>query len=438
MTGFTPYISSYQSNQVNSICIVTTRHISYNPRVLKEADALHKAGYKVTVVTINNKFSQSRFDEEIMQSRQWALKTVNYRKEIGKEKIRWVYLSLKQKLFSYLSRWFRGNGIAERAMNKAYDPLLRLAKEVKAGLYIAHHPEALGIGYKAARKNKAKFAFDAEDFHTGMNEGSEGCSEEKLIQYLEEKYLPLCNYLTAASKGIAEAYASKYAISLPTVVLNVFPKVNLSSETEPNKIVKFYWYSQVIGPNRNLEYLIQAASAIEEPFEIHLRGSFHSHEYESNLKSLIRQFNLNTKIFFHRPILAEQIIPDASQYDVGLALETKVSVNRDICVTNKIFAYLMAGLAIIGTDTSGQKDIFGNFSEATYLCGMDNVTSLIKAMRYYIQNPAQLLEVKRAAREAAMDQFNWETESQKILNCIMSAMSEQPFSTQKPRLVPLS
>jgi glycosyltransferase involved in cell wall biosynthesis len=107
---------------------------------------------------------------------------------------------------------------------------------------------------------------------------------------------------------------------------------------------------------------------------------------------------------------------------VGLALESNVSINRNICVTNKTFAYLMAGLAIIGTDTQGQKDIFGNFGEAALLCKSHDPSTLGAAMLHFILNPDRLATAKQAARIAALDRFNWENESQKLFQRVTKAL----------------
>lgn len=397
------------------ICIVTVKHLSYNPRVLKEADAFFKNGYQVSVVTINNHFHQERFDKEIMKSRKWKLKTVNFRKEDKKEKWLWFYLSFKHKFFSALAKFSFHFGIAERAALKGYEELVTLARKEKADFYLAHHAEALAVGYQAARNSNAILGFDAEDFHTGMNEYSPESTQNSLISFLEAKYLPHYSYLTATSKGIGEAYARKYSLKKIRVILNVFPLWK-SQHIKLNSPVRFYWYSQVIGPGRGLEILLKAASQIAEPFEIHLRGTFHSSEYENSLRTRIKNLNLLKKVFFHEPILAESIIHDAAQYDVGLALESDVSINRNICVTNKIFAYLMAGLAIVGTDTYGQKDIFSNFKHAVRICRINDAESLAAAMNGYIVNSETLLSAKFHARYAANEHFNWEKESEKLLS----------------------
>lgn len=412
---------------MKKICIVTTRHISYNPRVLKEADLLFKNGYEVCVVTVNNNLQQSRFDEEIMKDRKWRLKTVDFRKELKDEKRRWLRLSIRQKLFSKLSGASYKNGIAERAINKAFDELLALAIVEKADLYITHHPEALPIGFLAAKKNSSKFGFDAEDFHTGMNEGAGESKEEALIVYLEKKYLPYCAYITAASKGIAEAYVKKYTIPQPEVILNVFPLKPLSVG-EVNSPVKFYWYSQVIGANRNLELLLQAAGSLKGNFELHLRGSFQSSAYHQTLLTLVEQYKLKGSVFFHPPIVAEQIIGDANQYDVGLALESDVSVNRNICVTNKIFTYLMAGLAIVGTDTYGQKDIFSHFPHAVQVCKMTQ-EDLARCMLFFIEHKSQLFQAKQLARQAAETTFNWEHSSNQFLQTVKKTLKGENKSS---------
>lgn len=399
---------------MKKICIVTTRHISYNPRVLKEADALDAGGYQVVVVTINNNGRQAAFDQELMRSRKWRLRTVNFRREHRKERRYWLYLSLKQRLFRALAKITPRYGIAERAAEKAFDGLLRLARSERADLYIAHHPEALGAASAAAKSNKARFGFDAEDFHTGMEDPI--AAVNKIVGWLESKYLPSCDYLTAASKGIAEAYRDKYRLRLPEVILNVFPLEELPVRPSGNPI-KFYWYSQVIGPNRGIELLLEAASRITEPFEIHLRGNLYSEDYKKGLRQRYAGHGLWDRIFLHEPILAADLIRDANSFDVGLALESDVSINRNICVTNKVFSYLMSRLFIVGTDTYGQKDIFTHFPAAVRVCKMNDPESLADAMRSCIGTTA-VWEGKTAAAEAAEQRFNWEMESAKLKQAV--------------------
>lgn len=221
------------------------------------------------------------FDTELMRTRSWQLKTVDFRKDVSTEKTKWLLFSIVQKIYSFLARFSFDFGIAERASLKGFQGLSKLAKEVKADFYMVHHAEALAIGFKAARFHKSTLGFDAEDFHSGMNESGQFSKEEKLIAYLERKYLPHYSYLTAASKGIGDAYINSYGIKNSEVILNVFPKEEVFQKKIDWPPVRFYWYSQTIGPNRSLETLLKAAAKVNEPFELHLRGSFHNDAYKN-------------------------------------------------------------------------------------------------------------------------------------------------------------
>ena len=54
---------------------------------------------------------------------------------------------------------------------------------------------------------------------------------------------------------------------------------------------------------------------------------------------------------------SEDMIRLSAEYDVGLALGTTRQPNRDLCLTNKIFSYLLAGNAVAATSTTAQKAI---------------------------------------------------------------------------------
>src|SRR6185295_10980542 len=54
------------------------------------------------------------------------------------------------------------------------------------------------------------------------------------------------------------------------------------------------------------------------------------------------------------PASPDAMIDAARGYDVGLALELMAVPNRQLCLTNKAFTYILAGVAVAMTDTPGQ------------------------------------------------------------------------------------
>src|ERR671913_1806290 len=56
---------------LGTICIVSPGNLASNPRVLKEADALHEAGYAVTAVVCDYTAALRPFDDAIAASVPW-------------------------------------------------------------------------------------------------------------------------------------------------------------------------------------------------------------------------------------------------------------------------------------------------------------------------------------------------------------------------------
>lgn len=418
------------------ICSVSSKHISYNPRVLKEADALAEAGHAVTVVTVCNHREQALLDERLMLSRRWQLLTVSYRRTGVRERILWLTSALRQRLFQLLDVVTHRCGIAEHAQGREFPELKRLACSVRADLYIAHHVEALGAAWAAARRHGARFAFDAEDFHSGMYaapplvEMAGGLDEtvakllaateqltksrgEQRIEYLERKYLPRCDYLTAASDGISIAYALKYRLPRPTTILNVFPLEEINTTScHPSPTLRLYWCSQVIGPGRGLEEAVRALPLLDALCELHLRGTQQA-EFSARLQELAAGLSVGGQLFFHPPCPPEELVAEAASYDIGLALETGKEFNNLLAVSNKLFTYLNAGLAVVATDTPGQAGIMAQIPETGVICRMNDVPSLAAGINALIAAPERLASAREAARRAAVEIFSWTAESTK-------------------------
>ena len=53
-----------------------------------------------------------------------------------------------------------------------------------------------------------------------------------------------------------------------------------------------------------------------------------------------------------------------AEHDIGFAGEQNYCRSRDLTVTNKILHYLLGGLAVIASDTAGQRQIAAQAGEA--------------------------------------------------------------------------
>jgi glycosyltransferase involved in cell wall biosynthesis len=130
------------------------------------------------------------------------------------------------------------------------------------------------------------------------------------------------------------------------------------------------------------------------------------------------RYGVTKSIKFHSLIEHDELVKSMGQYDVGLALERPDHQNYSRTVTNKVFSYLLAGLAIAATDTPGQREILDQVPTAGFLYPAGNSTVLAEKLGNWINNPDLLLAAKQAAWDAARAKFCWDVEETKFLHLL--------------------
>ena len=246
----------------------------------------------------------------------------------------------------------RTRAAARRAAHYVTPELARAAVAEPADLYIAHNLGALPAAAWAAARHGARLGFDAEDFHRGELRDEPGTAAARaLVAAVEDRFLPRCDYVTAASDGIGQAYAQATGVATPTTVLNVFPTSDLDVEIAPEAIAaevpegarSLHWFSQTIGSNRGLEDVVRALPDLPDDVVLSLRGGW-ADGYEAELRGLADRLHVGHRLRALGHCPPDEVVGRAAQHDVGLALKKlAVTQNRDLCVTNKLFTYVLAG-----------------------------------------------------------------------------------------------
>jgi glycosyltransferase involved in cell wall biosynthesis len=396
--------------------------------MVKEADALANAGYLVTVLYVYwNKWG-TEFDKELIASKKWEAICIGGDPQY--KRITYFISRAIYKLTKTLTRNAKTVLAADITAARAGYFLTKAAKKQVADLYIAHNIGALPAVVAAAKLNKKPCGFDAEDFHRYEVHDDDNHEDVMLKSAIENKYIPQLNYFTTSSPQIANAYKKLFKGLKPTVLLNVFPKGGLNikvNEPNENQPIKLFWFSQTIGPNRGINDVIDALHLInalnlanKDLFELHLLG-----DILPTTDGFINEITKNSiKIEFHKPLPPDDIISFASQFDIGLALENKRPLNRDICLTNKIFVYMQAGLAIIASDTTAQKDFIDLNNNIGQVYKKEAPETLAALLLTYYKDRQLLNASKKASLRLAHKQYNWETESVKFLALVEKTLSD--------------
>jgi glycosyltransferase involved in cell wall biosynthesis len=415
------------------ICLVTTGQPATNPRLVREADALSAAGYEVDVVGAFAGPWAVETEPAFMRGRSWSLDIVDWRREQS------PWLFWRSRLRHHLAvRWASERlpiTVCEDAVTRPSRELRVHAARHRSDLYIAHNLGALPAAARAASRYGARLGFDAEDFHRGQLAGTVSEPIRVATSRVERHYLPLCDYVTAASPGIADAYRPLTRRGdRPVVVLNVSSLSERGDETPPAGTagpLRLYWFSQTIGPHRGLEDVIRAMGMVVEPVELHLRGTW-ADGYEATVRELVTQCGVGSdRVVAYGPASPAEMVRLASRFDIGLALEPGGTANSAICVSNKFYTYLMAGLAVIASRTPGQQWAIEQVPAAGWTYHPGSAIELAALLRACAVDRSRVQTARLAARAAADTQFCWEVQQRSFLDTIGGVLDADPIAMRQ-------
>jgi glycosyltransferase involved in cell wall biosynthesis len=175
--------------------------------------------------------------------------------------------------------------------------------------------------------------------------------------------------------------------------------------------------SQVIGAGRGVEDAVKAVGLLGGQVELHLRGSLYE-PYHSLINALAVRCAADGRVFYYPQIDHDDLIRSMDAYDVGLALERPENVNYAKTVTNKIFSYALAGLAVAATDTPGQREVLDRMPGVGFVYPAGNVKALASGLQSFLNDRNALRSAKQAAWDLARERFCWDREQERFLQVL--------------------
>jgi glycosyltransferase involved in cell wall biosynthesis len=297
--------------------------------------------------------------------------------------------------------------LAQAISRRNYLLLQSLQRIKKADLVIGHNPGALYATYRAAALFGCKAGFDVEDYHPG--EGNDNSLKKITGQYMRD-LLPEMNYVSFAAPLIRQKVRDDLSREGRNwiTVLNYFPRADFLIPEPVDGPLKLVWFSQNINVERGLEFVLPLVREFTGEIELHLYGNMDQVFYESWLKGM-------ENVIVHEPLPQVALHRELNKYDVGLALELANDINRSLCITNKLIAYMQAGLFVLASDTKAQNLFIGDFPGSGVSSNLHDPSALSIVFK-------TLLDEKEHIRQNKLLRFqnfintNWETASEVLLN----------------------
>ncbi len=398
---------------MSRILIISSGSPCRNPRPLKEAETLGRAGHEVTLLTVSESPALDELEHALLVGASFHHESVG-RSTGGIAKF---VRRVRQRLAVQATV---AGFPTLHALGQA-GPLRARALALPADLTIVHNEIPFWIGCGLLRLGR-RVAADFEDWHSeDLLPAARRGRPMAPLRKLEQQLLQKGAYATTTSAALSAALAARYGAPAPHVLTNSFPLQPDPHFGLPTTTPAFFWFSQTLGPGRGLEQFCDAWRQTKHPSRLVLLGDPSPGFAQELLGRLPAEFAARVSL---QPLVSPTELPSLiARHDIGLALEQSWIVNRDLTITNKILQYLNAGLAVVATPTAGQREVLAKAPEAGRLIDLNAPAKAAAVLDQLCGDPAGLAIAQTKARFAAETVFCWEREAPRLVEIVAAALA---------------
>lgn len=403
------------------LLFITSLNFASNPRLVKEVRLALSKGFSIEVICFEFRNWSYDLNRQIKNNLQNEGVHIHFIEAGRRPFFKWLLSVLVEKSARFLSRLFPANrGMLAFAVSRRTLLLIEALDGLKEKpkLVIGHNPAALLPVYIAGRRFCCKTGFDVEDYHPG-----EG--HDKRLQLttknLMKNTLPFFNYVTFSSpliqKKVEEDFFAKPANW--NTINNYFFSSEFAFPERTEGPLKLVWFSQYIAQGRGLEMVLAVVAKYQTDLELHLFG---------HLDDEFRQKNaFPANVHIHEPVSQVALHKQLSFFDAGFATEPGKDINNQLAVSNKILAYIQAGLYVLATDTYAQRYLL---EEKKWIGEVVKDSSQMeRALQNLILEKNELRSNKPTRFELGRS-MSWEAESEILLRQWKEVLGENLTNTE--------
>jgi glycosyltransferase involved in cell wall biosynthesis len=280
-------------------------------------------------------------------------------------------------------------------------------------LYYANDLDTLLAGYLLARLHRARLTYDAHELYPDLFETGPA-SYRFLLKKLEGYLAWRSDAMITVNDSIAGILQDRHRLEQkPTVVLNCPPfqpvPERVSASHPPYKVL----YHGLYLPGRNLEGLVLSMQYAENT-QLYLRGYG---ILEEALRRIVDQNKLHDKVVFLAPVPMNEMVQKAAEFDIGIIPYpgNPLNLNSYFCAPNKVFEYMMAGLALAVSDLPELRKIVDQYKVGITF-DPDDPNDIALALAELTEESLQRMQANALA--SAWEIFNFEHEAEKLRRVI--------------------
>lgn len=398
--------------------IVSASHVSMNPRIWREADALCAAGFHVVVTCGWFSERHAEMDRRLARESRWDLNVAfDLRGTSLRDRVRGGWLRVQRAAAGRVERVVPS--MRRHALGYGVGRLFKAAAAVGATLTIGHGEVAYDTLHRLARRG----GLVGVDFDDWVSENQDPATNPRRIAYLREMERAaagMASTVTTASHALAAALReSVQPRSAIETVYNSVPRIRYDDIHRAEGGLKLVWMSQTIGPTRGLELLFEALRRVTG-FKVTLIGDL-PERYRPWFDEQTRTCDRD-RLAVVPPVYPGDLTRALAEHDVGCALEVPYCRNKDLTVSNKILHYLQCGLHVVASSTAGHREVLNQLPYGGEMFTPSDPSSFIEAVRTCIDNRDRNRSQRLSLARAANDRFEYRLQGEKVVNAVRAAI----------------
>lgn len=291
---------------------------------------------------------------------------------------------------------------------------------MSADIYHAHDVNALLACYITAVVHRKPLIFDAHELPLNELDRSRWHRLRALLTRLLTRIIARCSGVITVSPPIAQEICKRYQPSSVTLVRNILayqeaPESDrLRQHLGLGSQVRIALYQGNIQADRRLDRLVRAAAFLERNIVIVLMGKKYG-ETASELEALAVREGVADRIKILPPVPYAELLEWTASADVGLIIYSPDrSLNVQMCLPNKLFEYLMAGLPVLATPLDAVAEILTNFDVGCVVPSLAP-TDVAEAINGMLDDHVALERMHHNALGAVQQDLCWEQERQQLI-----------------------
>jgi glycosyltransferase involved in cell wall biosynthesis len=288
-----------------------------------------------------------------------------------------------------------------------------------ADIYHAHDISGLPACYIAARFRRKPLIYDAHEMPLAELSSKLFQRVRPLLSWLLAIMVSRCAGVITISPPIAQEIRKRYHVPTVTLVRNIAPYREVPRNDRLRErlglapSVRIALYQGNLQANRCLDVLVRSAAFLDPDIVIVMMGQG---RMQSELEALISSEGVADRVRMIPPVPYEELLDWTASADLGLIVyPPQYSLNVQLCLPNKIFEYLIAGVPVLASQLDAVADIINTYDVGQIVPSLapSSVGATISSI---LSDPAALARMHRNALLASQQDLSWEKEADELIS----------------------